>query len=512
MLSILIWLSFALALQALDRFALREDEAIYSVWALHGWRIDPFFLTVWPDKPPLFLGLLAFALHFWGASQASGRLLNILLTLLTALVVGATARRLWGVQRGFVATALYLFNPFVLSFASTVYTDPLLVLAGQVALWLAIAGHYWGAGFWLGVAIMTKQQGLFYVPLIMAVVWTQAGGAKEGQPIWHKRRWVHVGLGALLVLAPVFYWDSSRWAVAPSPWALGARNYGALHLLPPSQWVARLTEWAALLWYFAASWPVWLALATLLILTFYRKGRTVLGSMAKQPIVVWLLLWGIGFLGLHMVMSIQPWDRYLLPLAPLFCLWVAWLVEPLITLMGGQRALRWSITSGLISLLMLTPPALTAARGGLPIGGDHGDYNGLTGAIAWLKQSAPPASILYHQRLGWLYQFYFFDELAGGRIDLRWFPTPAYLAANAAQSPTQPLFLVLPDWAPQPGLSFQLAVRQIELTPLAHFERMTLYALQNRPQPSGKQGCTWCLCKLQPSWPSRLMKRELIQP
>jgi len=215
------------------------------------------------------------------------------------------------------------------------------------------------------------------------------------------------------------------------------------------------------------------------------------------------------------VTSIQPWDRYLLPLAPFFCLLVAWLVDQLVNTVRVQRAAHWAITGGVISLLLLVPPALTAARGGLPIGGDHGDYRGLTEAIAWLKRTAPPASILYQQRLGWLYQFYFYDELAAGRIDLRWFPTPAYLAANAAQSPTQPRFLVLPDWAPQPGLPFQLTVRQLHLTPLAHFGRMTLYTLQNQPQSTGKQSCTWCLCKPQPPWPrwsSRVVPREPVQP
>lgn len=511
----LIWLSFALALYGLNRFPLREDEAIYSVWALHGWRVDPFFLTVWPDKPPLFLGVLGLAFRLWGASQAGGRLLNILLTLLTALVVGATARRLWGARRGFVVTALYLFNPFVLSFASTVYTDPMLVLAGQVALWLALTGRHFGAGFWLGVAIMTKQQGLLYVPLIMAVLWASSTWSKADQIPWQKRRWLRFGLGALVVLAPVLYWDSSRWAVAPSPWDLGVRHYGTLQILPPSQWLARLVEWAALLWYFAASWLVWMVLSVLLILILYRRGKLLLASMIKHPVVGWLLLWSIGFLVLHMVTSIQLWDRYLLPLAPFFCLLVAWLVDPLAKTVQVQRAARWTVTGGLLGLLLLAPPALTAARGGLPIGGDHGDYGGLTEAIAWLKRTAPPASILYQQRLGWLYQFYFYDELAVGRIDLRWFPTPAYLAANAAQSPTQSRFLVLPDWAPQPGLLFQLTVRRLQLTPLAHFGRMTLYTLQNQPQPTGKQSCTWCLCKPQQPWSrwsSRVVPREPVQP
>lgn len=506
----LIWLSFALALYALNRFPLREDEAIYSFWAVYGWRVDPFFLKVWPDKPPFFLGVLALAFQFWGASQASGRLLNIMLTLLTALVIGATARRLWGTQRGLLATMLYLLNPFVLSFAATVYTDPMLVLAGQLALWSALTGGAFYAGFWLAVALMTKQQGLFYVPLILVICWGQLTSTPAAQSNQFLRRWGRFLTGALLVLAPVFYWDSSRWAVAPSPWDLGVRNYGALQLLAPAQWVARSGEWAALLWYFTASWPVWLLVAFLLLW----RCRGLVDTLAtwKLP-VVWLLLWSAGFLVFHLVTSIQPWDRYLLPLAPPFCLLLAGLLPRVDRTALPQQVTHRAAVVGLLVFLGLLPPALNAALGLLPIGGDHGDYRGLTEAIAWVKREAPSTSILYQQRLGWHYQFYLYDELASGTVELRWFPTTTYLAANAAQSPAVARFLVLPDWLPQPDLPLQLAVRQMKLTPLAHFERMTVYVLQD--QAIKAQGCIWCLCKLPlrwPLWPDRTSLREAVHP
>lgn len=510
-LCVLIWVSFALALQALNRFPLREDEAIYSFWALYGWRVDPFFFKIWPDKPPLFLGILALAFQLWGASQASGRFLNILLTVLTALVVGATARRLWGIRRGLVATTLYLLNPFVLSFASTVYTDPMLVLAGQLALWAALTGAAFGAGFWLAVAIMTKQQGVLYIPLILPVLWTQCALATASR---HDRQWRYWGrfvVGALLVLAPVFYWDSRRWAVAPSPWDLGVRNYGALQLLLPAQWLARSGEWAGLLWYFTASWPVWLGMGILLL---WRGREQLTAGLVKEPVGWWLGLWGGGFLVLHIATSIQPWDRYLLPLAPPFCLLVAGLLPRVDRVGFSQPARHWATLGGL-SLLLLLPPALMAARGELPIGGDHGDYSGLTEAIAWLKHEAPPGSILYQQRLGWHYQFYLYDELASGAIDLRWFPTPTYLAANAAQSPAGARFLMLPDWTPQPNLPLHLAARRIQLIPQVRFGRMTLYVLQNQPQAMISPGCTWCLCKPPspwPLWPDRAILREAVHP
>lgn len=486
----ILLLGFALALPLLDRFPLREDEAIYSFWALHFWRSDPFFLTVWPDKPPLFLWLLALAFRLWGAHQATGRLLNIMLTLLTALLVGATARHWWGRRRGVLATLLYLLNPFVISFAPTIYTDPMLVFTGQLALLLVLTGHSFGAGFWLAAAIMTKQQGVFYVPLLFGALWHTHHAPTDrvrGAPHWH---WLWVGLGALVVLLPLIYWDSLRWAVAPSPWDLSVRNYGALQWLPPTTWGSRTVEWAKLLWYFTASWPVWVLLGGAIIGVFIRRGMTLLRQGSQ---LWWLLLWSLCFLTLHITTSIQIWDRYLLPLAPMFTLFCAWAIAE-----WRPAALRRPSIALLIALCTLLPPALTAAVGRIPIGGDHGAYRGLPEALAWLQNAAPGKAILYHQRLGWHYQFYLYDQLVTGAYELRWFPNTTYLAANAAKAPAQTRFLIQPDWIPQPDLPLRLAVHQIRLIPQAHFGQMTVYTLENEPLSP----CDWCLCRQPTPWPA----------
>jgi hypothetical protein len=68
---------FVLRLLLLDRFPLREDEAIYAYWARYGREVDWRFLQVWPDKPPLFIAALALAFETWGASPAAARFVNI---------------------------------------------------------------------------------------------------------------------------------------------------------------------------------------------------------------------------------------------------------------------------------------------------------------------------------------------------------------------------------------------------------------------------------------------------
>ncbi len=498
-LCLLVCLGFTLSLRLLDRFPLREDEAIYSVWALHFWRQDPLFLTVWPDKPPLFLWTLALIFEWWGASPAAGRLLNIMLTLLTALVIGATARRLWGKPSALLATALYLLNPFAMSFAPTIYTDPMLVFAGQVALWLALTGRSLGAGIWLAVAIMTKQQGLFYAPLIGLALW-------HGQPS-NVRRWYWFGLGALLVLAPILYWDSLRWAVAPSPWDLGVRNYGALQLVAPVEWLARSRAWGALLWYFTASWTCWWLVGVIFLGAVGYRLRALwplalcsLQRLGQSPIL-WLTAWGVGFLLLHSVTSIQRWDRYLLPLVPIFCLLVTWAIHQWCRALSAAWAAvspRRLWLGALLGLLWLLPPALTASAGGWPIGGDHGAYGGLAAALAWLQQQPVQHAILYEQKLGWQAEFYLYDQLASGAYERRWFPTALYLADNAAKTPYRTRWLIQPDWDPQPALALQLAVRQLQLVPQARFDGITIYTVENQAQAP----CNWCLCQPPVAWPT----------
>ena len=107
---ILTLLGFGLRLVLLDQYPLREDEAIYSFWALHFWHVDPQFLTVWPDKPPVFLWLLSITFRLFGTSQASARWLSVMVSTLTIPIVAATARHFWGRCAALFAAVVYTTN------------------------------------------------------------------------------------------------------------------------------------------------------------------------------------------------------------------------------------------------------------------------------------------------------------------------------------------------------------------------------------------------------------------
>lgn len=507
-----ILLSFGLSLQLLDRYPLREDEALYSYWALHLRYEDPWMLTVWPDKPPLYLWSQAALFSFLGATQATARLLNIGITTATVALLAVTSRRLWR-DSGTLAAIFYALNPFALSFAATAYTDPLLLFCGQLAFYLTLRGQLFGAGVALGAAIMTKQQGILYFPLLLAVVSMGSlfrPSVTTRINLWVKvRPFVALCLGVAVVVIPLLYGDSLRWHVAPSPWDLSMQNYGGLTFISPIEWWRRAQAWAALFWYVGGSWSAW-SLYGLLLLFAVSWGKRIAqhghsgescqtGQGAQGIIARLLAVWSLGFLVLHVITSIQIWDRYLLPLIPIVILLLSG--APLQQFVGARCIvpLRMSIHTivPILCILVLLPISWRAAQGGLPIGGDHGAYSGLQEALAWLRAEEQGTTehtpiILYQQRLGWQLQFYLYTEERQGQIDVRWFANALTLADNATKSVSHRRFLLQPTWQALPNFALHMATRNLQLIQQRRFGTMMLFEVENSPQ----QPCDWCLCRV----------------
>ncbi|MFN8468875.1 MAG: glycosyltransferase family 39 protein [Caldilineaceae bacterium] len=494
---------FALRLPLLMRFPLREDEAIYGYWALHAWYVDPLFLHVWPDKPPIFLWLLAAALQLWGhgpeTAGAAARWVNIMAGTLTIPVLAACARRWWGLGAALATGLLAALSPFAITFAPTAFTDPVLVLAGGLALALAVRRRWFWSGFWLGVAVMTKQQGLLFVPLVAAC------GLYARPKAAGSVRWV---LGLAVVVLPILYWDSLRWTVAPSPWDLGATNVGGVALVAPSAWVARAEGWLGLAWYLLASPWAWGAYVVLLVLAAVGAWRRSEEREYWLPALI-LAIWGVGFLLLHVGSSVQMWDRYLLPLTvPLALLggWGMMKVDSWVMNRSGTRSGEEAGESDasvgdacaprlpdlvplLAILLLLAVPGVTAAQGGLPIGGDHGAYAGLNEALAAVDR---PGALLFHRELGWQARFALFDAIRSGEVELRYYPSTVYLADSATKSPQKERFVIVPDWAPLPDLGMQLAVRGLRGEVVLRRGHFTVYRIEEVPAGD----TSWRVCSL----------------
>lgn len=494
--------AFALRLVMLDRFPFREDEAAYAYWALHGWLEDPLFLQVWPDKPPVFLWLLGGAFRLFGVSEASARWVNVASSTLLIPVVAAIARRLWGRSASLAAAAVLALNPYAISFGPTAYTDPVLVLAGMLAFCAAIYGRALGAGLMLGAAVMTKQQGVFYALLVAGgllldrnMIATEAGRLV--------RKAAAVAAGAALVILPVLYWDSRRWTVAPSPWDLSVRNYAAIRLLAWREWPDQTAEWGPLLWNLAASWAVWAGLAVVMlggVLAMRRRAVPPVDDIFGSRDTWGILLiggWSLAFLAAHMLTTVQAWDRYLLPLAPMLALGTGWAVSHLSRSLSGVQ-MAGVVVAG---LLLLIAPAHQAANGRIPVGGDHGDYAGLPAAIEATQRLSRDSFILYHRALGSHYRFYLYGHTQSGSpdsdVELRWFPSAVYLADNAAKMPYPRKFVIEPDWAPLTNLGPHLAMRGLALSRHGRHGRFVVWEIVRDPVPP----CDWCASRAYPHWP-----------
>ena len=92
-----------------------------------------------------------------------------------------------------------------------------------------------------------------------------------------------------------------------------------------------------------------------------------------------LLAYVLGYLALHVLVTFQPWDRYLLP------------VLPLIAILGGARNARRVAGAGAHALAISGAKPLAAVSaavllawgswmgvaGRLPVGSDHGAFDNL---------------------------------------------------------------------------------------------------------------------------------------
>jgi hypothetical protein len=478
-LALLVVVGAALRLAPIGANRFHQDEALYSFWALQiATGRDPILNHSRVDKPPLFIYTLALCFKLFGPSEVAARLTSELASVVSIALVYYLAWRLYGRAVAILAAILMALSPFNILFAPTAFTDPLMVAWVLAALCLAVEGRLGWCGVVLGLAAATKQQGLLFVPLAVVIGVgchkppppapppTLGEGSTLPPQSWGGlrgglREGLFFALGFLAVMAPVAWWDSLRWQLQPNYFEQSFISYGGLALVDPAQWVERLGDWAEILHYVTAS-PFLnaLLLVGLPCLLLYDLGwqRGEPATFFDVTLSAFVILFLLG----HWVLSFNVWDRYLLGLVPLLLILLArvsWLGSRALARLlsfhnrGCLRidfgSLSWRLPkSGLrgflaVVLVMaaLIGPALTAARSGYPIGGDHGAYDGIEAVADYFRNSVPAGSILYHHWLGWQYSFYMFDF----PLVLRWYPSPEELAEAARQVDNAQRYIVFPS-------------------------------------------------------------------
>ncbi len=379
---------------------LHPDEAHFLTFARGAAVPGDWLLPGALDKPPLslYLGALSFVavgvvadeagvLHLDGrAGEFAGRLPNALLAILLVALMLRLARRLYRRESAaLLASLMTATSPFLLAFGASAFTDISLLFWSLAALMLALERRFAFAGIALGLAFWSKQQAVFFVPLVMALLAMHCSGG---------RKWSRFALPLAVVCGGLLLWDAAR--PEASIFALAAANNApAEFVAPPSTWLPRLSQWL--------SWSLWLLgppLVTVGVMALavgaHRGGRQA--GEARSLELIFLGYSAIYVLA-HVVFSFNLYDRYLLPLLPLLILPLAGALASLIAIGGRRKSLA------LACALALLLGAGWSLQHGAPIGGGVGARHGIDELADYLN-SKPVATVIYDPWLGWELGYY----------------------------------------------------------------------------------------------------------
>lgn len=458
---------------------LHPDEALYASWAL---RIadgnDLLLLAVYVDKPPFLPYLLAGIAALAGSSPASvaslqqlaviGRLAAVAASLASLALLWDVARALYGRRVAALAAAFFALSPLATRLSPSLLTDPWLVLWMLLGLWSAQRRRPWLAGIACGLAFASKQQALLILPLALAAfLLFHSDSPSSRRPVAQRRAlWRLLG-GFALIAVIVLWWDSQRWQWMPSYWERSATAYGGLSLIPLSQLGQHLAGWIEVL-------ATVLGLPLLLLAAILWAGRLLAAIRERggQPAPAALptaagrfdLLLGLflaGYLALHLVTSLAPWDRYALPLTPVLALLLArgavWWVDRLVR-RGQQRALLALVAvvaaGSLWAMVLTATPRFPVA--------DNAAYDGAPALAGHIRLAEPASPVVYHHRLGWHFGYF----LYGSDSEVRWWQTPEDLAQQAARDAGRRQLVALTDAEDRAGLEAALRVAGLALAPV----------------------------------------------
>jgi hypothetical protein len=422
------------------------DEALFATFARGAAVQGAWMLPGALDKPPLAIYAQAAALMLWGVQplpdgvltlevrqgEFAIRVLGTFLSLMTVAALGSLTRRLYPHCSDRLSTLALLIaslSPLLIVFSPTGFTDGLLLLCGVLALRCAAAGGWMWAGVWLGLALWSKQQAVFMLPLAMALGWSATPSAD-----WRTRFWqiMRCGLPVILGIISLALWDAAR-AMETSLWNLAFANNQP----------GRLTTWDALLprlvtWLQDGQFMFgegWIALLSVGVIGtgLYIHGRQRAAGWRLDAL---LMLFVIGYTGLH-ILFINLYDRYWLLLIPALVLLLA---RGIYALANRWTYRRWV---PLIVIVLLLPGALAASALRLPIGGDQRQHQGIE-QVAHYLDTRTLGAIIYDRWLGWELGYYLGTWSDKRRV---YFPTVAALVQGALeQRDPAARYWVAPDW------------------------------------------------------------------
>jgi 4-amino-4-deoxy-L-arabinose transferase-like glycosyltransferase len=364
-----LWMLLPLVVGASTRGLWAPDEPRYAEVAREVF-VEPGVLVmrlcgeVYPDKPPLLFWLSGLLGWLTGWNEFAMRLVSILATLGTALLIQRLARRLFGEREATLAPALLLGTAMITEIGGRLQIDPLLMLFTTLAI-ERLSRPATGAeakrnvriaGLAMGLGMLAKGPIAVLIPLLVWGAWRLFDrDARVDSSAAPKRMWIDP-LAVALTLLPVGIWAGL--VIASTPELAGPLLFG--------QHLGRITtdkggNHHAPFWTHLTTLPPLVFPWTLVLFAGLRHAwRERVRDRALWQIFLWLAVLFVFF-------SVIPPKRnlYLLPAYPAVALilarvWAQW--EARLARDPASHA-GWIAKSPAVMLLALG--VLTAIAGGL---------------------------------------------------------------------------------------------------------------------------------------------------
>lgn len=442
-------------------FRFHPDEAFFSTFARNAAVHGEWMLPGPLDKTPLSIYTSALSIHFTAATltdqnlievdtrtgEFAARLPNTFGTIMLVAVGYAIARTLSHPIAGawrpvsLCTAVLIALSPYLIAYSASAFTDTFMVLFGMLAMWMAARQHPAWSGMWLVLSIASKQQGVFFLPLIIGVIWLTSR-AYSSAPL----RMLRFSIPFVAGMALLLMWDAAR--PETSVFTLASVNNNPERFFTrPDEWLPRMKTWLGYAqWALGPGWLTALLAGVSLVYTVRFRHR------------IDLLLWAyIAAYGLaHTLIAFNTYDRYVLPLVPLLAILAGrgvfgrWHVAS--RRMGSDNR-RGDLTGGpyiaiavIICFGILLHTAYRTASGAITIGRDTFPRQNTITELAQYLNAKPLGAIIYDHYLGWELGYYM-----GAWSDKRrvYYPTPEIQAEDAVHNPDlAPRYLVSPQNKP----------------------------------------------------------------
>lgn len=453
------------------------DEALFSTFARSAAVNGDWLLHGPLDKTPLSIYASAFSMMLFGVRPLSNGVLDLdihvgefaarvpgtLASILLVAVMYRLTRSLYRRNGHFVSLAtmfLMTVSPFAIAFSATVFTDGPMLLFMVLALTMVARGRWGWSGLFLALGFASKQQALYYVPIIVAVGWAVDDGGCRSMarhaPILKVAR---LALPTIITIALLLAWDTMR-DQPGGMWGLAAANNNPGRLIRSNEIVPRLLEWGDYGQVLAG--PGWLTAALALVGIAGLGWRVVCQPRCRATLIdAVLATYLLTYMLAHWLVAFNTYDRYLLPILPLALLLMArsvvWLKDPTQRFMLFSAPPRLCLSA--LCFVLLAFSALDASEGRIHVGGDQGEHTGIDDLADYLNSQALGA-IIYDHWLGWELGYYMGPWSDKRRV---YYPTPDALAADALLQP-DPAPRYFPAPADQPIGPWLNALRKVGFT------------------------------------------------